>query len=228
MKPLRNPFIYIDDSGDGGFKIGKGSSSYFVLAACVFKEGKELEHLSSVMNECALRNRLKLPEFKYSKLKNRAIADELFDLIEEIDFSVRILEVEKSRIWSRRLRGSSAEFKTEMHRQLLTHFHGVIHGAKVFIDGRDGVAAGMSEASFYKQCADLAAPGSVSQVRFVDSRESRPIQLADMIAGSARRMAEAKGSGRSRAASSHFATYVERTWQRNYGSHWKFGGKATS
>lgn len=193
MEPLKRPYIYIDDSGDTGFKTDQGSSTHFVLAACVFSETEEIEKLSSVMNQCVIDHKARFKEYKYAKLKNRRIADALFAAIQDIDFSIRILLVDKSQIRSPRLRNNSAEFRTEMHKQFLTHFHGTILSSKVFIDGRDGIAAGMKESRFYKQCADSVALGSVSEVRFVDSEKSRPIQLADMIAGSTRRMIENSG-----------------------------------
>ena len=33
----------IDDSGDGGFKVGEGSTSHLIMAACVFRDPRQIE-----------------------------------------------------------------------------------------------------------------------------------------------------------------------------------------
>ncbi len=37
--------VFIDDSGDAGFKLGKGSSEFFVISAVIFDDNLEAEKL---------------------------------------------------------------------------------------------------------------------------------------------------------------------------------------
>lgn len=214
--------IYIDDSGCGGFRFdprkGFGSSDYFVLAACIFREPAHISDAVALMNTCAGHNGMKLPEFKHTRMKKRPAADCLFNCIGPAEFSVRALVVNKHLIWSSQMKKNAVYFKRRMHEQLLTHTFETIQGAKVFIDGDDSGPAGFPDAGYYRQAANRAQPGSVAQVRFVDSMTSRPIQLADMVAGAIRRAEENPGD---RQAQDHLASFRARTYQPN-GSYWRF------
>ena len=60
--------VFIDDSGDPGFKVEKGSSKVFVIAMVIFKDNLEAERASLTIKE--LRRKLKmsdLSEFKFNK-----------------------------------------------------------------------------------------------------------------------------------------------------------------
>ena len=60
--------IFIDDSGDPGFKLQKGSSSYFVIAFVLFDDPLEAERTSLAIKD--LRRKLKASdyyEFKFNK-----------------------------------------------------------------------------------------------------------------------------------------------------------------
>ncbi len=53
--------IFIDDSGDPGFKFSKGSSFYFVICLVIFDDNLEAEKASITIKE--LRRELKLADF---------------------------------------------------------------------------------------------------------------------------------------------------------------------
>jgi hypothetical protein len=52
--------VFIDDSGDPGFKLEKGSSSHFVIACVIFQD--ELEALKVKVALKELKRSLKYPE----------------------------------------------------------------------------------------------------------------------------------------------------------------------
>jgi len=62
--------IFVDESGDTGLKIEKGSSRYFIIALVLFEENEEAEACDERIK--LLRRELHLPEyfeFKFSKLR---------------------------------------------------------------------------------------------------------------------------------------------------------------
>ena len=69
--------VFVDDSGDSGFKFNKGSSPYFVIACVIFDDILEAERASLAIK--MLRRDLGLSdnhEFKFTKAVK--ITDELF------------------------------------------------------------------------------------------------------------------------------------------------------
>lgn len=48
--------IFIDDSGDPGFKLDKGSSKVFVIACVIFDDGLEAEKTTDMANGFLDRN----------------------------------------------------------------------------------------------------------------------------------------------------------------------------
>ena len=52
--------IFIDDSGDPGFKINKGASAFFVIACVIFKDELEAEKSAVALKQ--FRRKLKFPD----------------------------------------------------------------------------------------------------------------------------------------------------------------------
>lgn len=70
--------VFIDDSGDPGFKLQKGSSPCFVIALIIFDDPLEAEKTSLAIKE--LRRKLKvsdLYEFKFNKMDKKFKTKEL-------------------------------------------------------------------------------------------------------------------------------------------------------
>lgn len=58
--------VLIDESGCSGFKLGKGSTPFFVIGMVTFFDFEEAEKASNKISE--LRTNLNIwPEFKFSK-----------------------------------------------------------------------------------------------------------------------------------------------------------------
>src|SRR4051812_47628710 len=102
--------VFIDDSGDPGFKIDKGSSGIFVISLIVFKDYLEAEKTSLKIKE--LRRKLKVSdfyEFKFNKT-NRKFKEEFFNQIKNCKFRVRAIVVDKRHIQSPHLRNNKENF----------------------------------------------------------------------------------------------------------------------
>ncbi|MCH9732714.1 MAG: DUF3800 domain-containing protein [Actinomycetia bacterium] len=173
--------MFIDDSGCGGFKFGLGSSSHLVMAACVFREPEQIECLAMNIDECR-RTARHSREFKYSATSRR-VKDSFFGSIASVQFDIRAIVIEKARITSPKLRSSPSALKSFAIRMLLTKNFGQIQGAKIIIDGQDTGAFHISDESYLLKMVNRESPGTISSVKFDDSRKNIGLQLADMIAG---------------------------------------------
>lgn len=207
--------VYIDDSGDGGFKFGKGSTSHLIMSACVFSHPSEITSAVGMIDDCA-RARGITNEFKYSE-RSESSRDHFFESITPARFNVRAIIIDKSLIYSDKLRSSSEALKSYGIRMLLTKNFGQIRNAKVFIDGQDTKAFGMGDSEYLIRMVNGESPGTIAQVRHVDSALSRPIQLADMVAGAINRAVRTDQPPNSK----HLETFRPRTYQPQ-GSFWHF------
>ena len=82
---------FIDDSGDPGFKVDKGSSRHFVIACCVFTSPRSAEDTADEIRQFKTENRLThKSELKFSK-KKREINMAFISHFSTRDFFVRAI-----------------------------------------------------------------------------------------------------------------------------------------
>lgn len=170
--------VYIDDSGDAGFKFDSGSSSHLVMAAVVFKDLSQMSVLKDAFEHCRSETGHKT-EFKFAKTKDRT-KDSFFESISDVEFKARVLVIRKELIWARKYRQNASMLKNLAIHQLLDHGFGTIHDAKVFIDGQDTKAFGIPDSHYVM---NSVTPGTIREVKFADSKSTIGVQLADMVAG---------------------------------------------
>lgn len=170
--------ILIDESGDAGFKVAKGSTPHFVVAMVIFRDLKEAENASAAIAQARDRLRVK-PEFKFNKCAN-IVRDGFFDAVRPFRFTVRALVVDKARIYSDGLREDKGRFYNYFVKMLLKHDGGALQGARVKIDG-SGDREFKQELGRYLRCQMDA--GKLTSVKFAESHRDNLIQLADMAAG---------------------------------------------
>lgn len=207
--------VFVDDSGCGGFKLEAGSSSHLVMAACVFRDPKEIEHLASRIEACRQKCRHR-GEFKYSKGR-KSDRDDFFEHIEPVDFAIRAIVFDKSKVWSEVLRGSSSKFKSYAIRMLLSKSHGQVQNAKLVIDGQDIRGFGVSDEAYLMKKVNEEASGTLHSVRFGDSKQNAGLQLADMVAGAIRSAHMTNGDR----DDTHLKLIRSRTYQPR-GTLWRF------
>jgi len=170
--------VLIDESGDAGFKLVRGSSSHFVVAMVVFDDFGEAERAGAAID--ALRTRLRIKtEFKFSK-SHDDVKTAFFDCVCRHRFRVRALVVDKSVIYSDSLRERKDLFYNYFVQMLLRNDHGALHGARIKIDG-SGDRHFKNELNAYLR-QQLHA-GQVQSIKFAESHRDNLIQLADMVAG---------------------------------------------
>jgi hypothetical protein len=170
--------VFIDESGDPGFKVAKGSTPVFALAMVLFDDEAEAQRTQSIIADGLTSLRVK-PEFKFNKCSNPR-RDGFFELIGGCRFKVRAIVVEKSLIWSERLRSDSEDFYRFFLKSMLKFDNDVLQGARVIIDGSGDRAFKEKLSTSLRR---HTAPGAVRQVKMRDSRSEPLVQLADMCVG---------------------------------------------
>ena len=170
--------ILIDESGDAGFKLTRGSSSHFVVAMVIFRDFAQAEAAGRAIGEARQRLRVK-PEFKFNKCAH-PVRDAFFEAVRPFAFGVRALVVDKQRVYSDNLRNHADSFYSYFVRLLLKYDDALIEGARIKIDG--------SASHEFKR--DLAhylrtrqSEKNIVSIKFFDSHRDNLIQLADMAAG---------------------------------------------
>ena len=170
--------VFIDESGDAGFKLAKGSTPLFAAAMVIFSESGHAQSAQERIEALAAELGVK-PEFKFSKCSDD-VRDKFFAAVRDCQFRVRAIVVEKELIYSPRLRENKENFYRFFVKNMLKFDNGLLTRANIVIDGS-------GERRFRRDLkAHLrhhTAPGVIRDVRFKDSRGDRLVQLADMCGG---------------------------------------------
>ena len=127
--------VFIDDSGDAGFKLDKGSSQFFVISLVIFDDDLEAEKTAVAIKE--LRREIGFPEhveFKFFKSKY-PVREAFLRKIMPFKFRIRCLVVNKKKIYSDELRNSKNSFYSYIIKMVLKYSDGSIQDAKIKIDG---------------------------------------------------------------------------------------------
>jgi hypothetical protein len=175
--------VFIDDSGDPGFKLDRGSSSHFVINCIIFDDNLEAEKTSLAIKE--LRRSLKTGdeyEFKFNKTSPR-FKKAFFEAICAFNFRVRAIVVDKNVIHSTRFRSFKENFYNYIIMQVLKQSKGHIKNAKLKFDKRGEKALRDELRVYLSRELDNKTNHIFSELKFVDSRQNTLIQLADMVAG---------------------------------------------
>lgn len=175
--------IFIDDSGDPGFKFTKGSSAIFVITIVIFEDNLVAEETAVALKK--LRRDLKFPddvEFKFHKSRLR-VKEKFLEVASRFPYRVRAIVIQKEKIHSNFLRTSVDSFFNYTVMQVLKNNSGKIKRAKLRFDRRGERRIRNELRTYLSRELDNKKNNIFSDLKFVDSKENILIQLADMIAG---------------------------------------------
>lgn len=184
--------IFIDESGDAGFKIGRGSSSYFVISLIIFDDELEAEETALKIKKPRKQlNKKDIFEFKFNKC-NRVFKERFLEEVRNCKFRVRSIVVDKRKVYSTHMREFTNDFYGFSLRMVLQHNNDTIQNAKIRIDGSGERRFRKQLTLYLRRQLNSTSKRVRENMRFGDSRQNVLIQLADMVAGSIRRSFEAK------------------------------------
>jgi len=179
--------VFIDDSGDPGFKLEKGSTRFFVISLVIFDDELEAEKTAIAIKD--LRRELKFSdkfEFKFCKA-NRVTKEKFLQKVSGFKFRVRSLVIDKSVIRSRELRENKNSFYSYAIKTVLKNSGGTIKNAKIKIDGSGDRIFRKSFLGYLRRQLNSEDRKIMANCKLVDSKQNVLIQLADMVAGSVHR-----------------------------------------
>ncbi len=184
--------IYIDESGDPGFKTINGASRYFVIAMVIFEENSSAYKIKQKFDGYRkLLGWQQSSELKFSKLSyQRRLL--LLDQITDCNFKIRALIIDKDKIRSDFLRSNRQKFYNYILKQLLEKSMTYLIGSKIFVDGSGTKNIRKELQNYIKRSLFSTENSKMAQIRFVDSKGNNLIQLADLVAGSIRKSCENK------------------------------------
>lgn len=177
--------VFIDDSGDPGFKLGRGSSQFFVIACAVFEDNLDAEETALLMKR--YRRDLRWPderEFKFNKTR-KDFVKELLSRVSGCNFKIRAIAIDKSKIYSHELKNKQDSFYNYAIKEVLSK-SSLLKDADIRLDGHSGREYKKSTITYLRREVNKRSK-KIAKVRFVDSRTNNLIQLADLVAGSIHR-----------------------------------------
>jgi hypothetical protein len=170
--------VFIDESGDPGFKVSKGSSAVFTAVLVAFRDRAQAIPTQLAIEALARRLRIQ-PEFKFNKSRPE-VRDAFFEAMMPFGFCVRAIVVEKEKIYSLRLRTNKEAFYGFFIKSMLKFDDGLLSAAKVVIDGSGDREFKQQLRSYFRL---HLGPNRLEKLSFRDSRSDCLVQLADMCAG---------------------------------------------
>jgi hypothetical protein len=188
--------VFIDDSGDAGFKLGRGSTSFFVIAMVLFDDYLEAEKTALAIKE--FRRSLGWPdyrEFRFHKL-SKEIRLKFLNAVKDYKFRIRALVVKKDIIRSIELRNNKDKFYSYFIKEVLRHSDGTILNARIKIDGSGDRVFRKSFLSYLRKELNSEHRTIMKNCKLEDSKHNVLIQLADMVAGSINRYYTSKNDAK--------------------------------
>ena len=188
--------IFIDESGDPGFKFSNGSSSFFVIALLIFDDESVAEKTAISIKE--LRRNLKVSnkyEFKFNKC-SKTFRKSFLETVMDFNFRVRAIVIDKRLIYSDMFKESKEMFYNFSLKQVLEKNNKTIKNAKIRLDGLGERTFRQSLTSYLRQNLNSKDIKILKNLKFRDSKNDVLIQLADMIAGTIHRKYTLKIDGK--------------------------------
>jgi len=179
--------VFIDESGDPGFKTEKGSSSHFVIALVIFDD--ELDAEETALKIKKFRRDLgknEKFEFKFNK-SNKDLRVDFLNVVKNCNFKIRAIVFAKDKIYSNYLRSSKDSFYNFALNQILKNNGDTINHAKIRLDGSGDKMFRQNLVNYLKVSLNSEGKQVMKNLRFRDSQKDVLIQLSDMVAGSIRR-----------------------------------------
>ena len=179
---MSKQLIFIDDSGDPGFK--KGASSNFVMAAALFIDPEVAMSLSRRISD--YRRSLEWRdehEFKFAKVR-KDIVVELLNMALDYDFRVYAVYIDKTSFYQKSPIANKEQLYSWAIKELLLTMP--IREAKIKIDGRPSKQTIQKMTTYLRKEVNYDGTKKLES-KFEDSVDNDLVQLADLIVGSINR-----------------------------------------
>lgn len=182
--------VFIDESGDTGRKIEKGSSAYFVIVLVAFRDHGEAtscdQRIELLKKELGLSRTY---EFKFNKLRLEQ-RKKFFEAVLPYDFFYYGIVINKD---PRKLYGDGFNVKESFYKYACSL---VVENARTQLQNATVVIDGSGSREFKQQFRTYLqrrAGRLIHKIKIQDSHRNNLIQLADMVVGAVYRSLSNKG-----------------------------------
>jgi hypothetical protein len=181
-------FIYLDETGDTGFKFERGSSHYYVVTLMIVADQIPMRNaVDDLRTELRFTDGI---EFKFSRSSN-AIRQRFFSAIRRLDISAVSIAADKHDFMEYRALGHAA-LHSEIIKTLLLDCHELFENATLIIDestkGRRH-QRNLTTSLRTALNAQNAAP-KLARIIYHQSHRDNLLQAVDMISGAVNAEAE--------------------------------------
>ena len=199
--------VFIDESGDPGFKVAKGSSSLFVAAMVILSWRRMPRRPPKKSKRC--RPNCESTPSSSSVSAGEVVRDEFFRTVASRRFVIRAIVVPKPIVYSPHLRSNKEDFYRYFVKSMIKNDGGWLQDAKVIIDGSGDRTFRRDLKAYLRR---ETPPGCIRDVQFRSSRGDPLVQLADMCVGAIARSyrEKRKDAGKWRAM---LAKRIDNVWE---------------
>jgi hypothetical protein len=180
--------LFVDESGDPGLKLKRGSSKYLIIAGVIFREVEEIRKATREIERFRQKFQYSSTyEFKFNKTKKRTKIGFLKS-VKDCNFEIRSVVLDKSIL--------SSSFRKQIEKNLYDICFKVLledsvkdeKEVKVRLDGSAGREFRKTVTVSLRRFLNENKKGGIKlDLKVVDSKGDVIIQLADMVVGSIRR-----------------------------------------
>lgn len=175
--------LFLDESGDPGFKFKSGSSRYFVVVLVIFANSADAEGVGKAIR--SLRPKLGLREnyeFRFSTGSSDRVKSAFFEAVASLPFNYRAAVIDKIALWQDSGQAGAGQLYSFVFDALFNRDE-IIHDATLTADK---VSGGEFAREFDREVRRRLNEGGLRRIRrfkHSDSRRNDLLQLADMICG---------------------------------------------
>lgn len=177
--------IFMDESGDTGFKLKTASSRYFVLTIVIFDNLESAAKANDAINE--LHKELKFPEnkeFKFSTGTSNKYKSVFLNKMSKFDFRYRSIVIDKEKLAQREPHNPEDSLYMLVTDQLFLRAQDRVKNASLFVDRTAQSKAFIQKFNRYlKKKLNTDMNKLIGEIRHKDSKSNNLLQLADMVCG---------------------------------------------
>lgn len=172
--------LWIDESGDCGFKFNKGSSKFFVIAIIYLFDENE-NKIEKTINQLKLKLQLTEDyEFKFSRCRDN-FRKEFFKVIAKLPIQYKAIVVDKKKIKPFDLKFQPQQLYCELIRRLLYDNNPPLEKAILIMDE---ATAKIHHKEFNRVLKKYLSKNIISKIKQKRSKNNTTIQITDIITGS--------------------------------------------